>query len=336
MSFTAGACAAHGVAFHPYGIRRKNDYVTVLRIPSSALRATRFALSPLAETVATLYRRFARMGEGVATDSPAVFDDPLAVQLFRLLTTTRYFPDFIGIPPRGMETRIADELDIMRGVDDTTARATLRSAAAASWGMNDLDWIDGLSLSRRIADVLHRGWTELVEPSWTQRRAVLERDIRYRAGLVAVGGWQLAIDGMGRNVRWIPPDSIQFSLHQNPDLFATDDGLVFVPHTAQRGRWTCEAPPRLAMVYPARGAGDIPNEPIGTRSLIGETRSRILVTLESPTTPSELAASLDVSLGTVSGHLAKLSRAGTIHRTRVGHAVYYSRTPRGDRLVDTF
>lgn len=79
---------------------------------------------------------------------------------------------------------------------------------------------------------------------------MLERDIRYRAGLVAVGGWQLAIDGMGRNVRWIPPDSIQFSLHQNPDLFATDDGLVFVPHTAQRGRWTCEAPPRLAMVYP--------------------------------------------------------------------------------------
>lgn len=303
--------------------------MTLLRVPSSALTSSRFALSPLAETLGELLRLTAR-----CSGPDWLRDDPVAAGLFGLLSTTKYFPDFVALPPQNMGTQMKSELASMRHTPLDHARATLEESASHSWTHHDLQWADRPRLMDDVAAVFDRGWQQLVAPDWTRRRAIMERDIRHRAGLIAVGGWRGAIEGMGRHVRWIEPDCLQFSLAHYPDRLATREGLVFAPHTGGAGHWTCEAPPRLAMVYPARAwLAPIDATDDGVTGLLGPTRTCILVALEAPTTPSQLALLLGVSLGTVSAHLARLRSAGAIIRTRIGRAVYYQRTPRGDDLA---
>lgn len=162
----------------------------------------------------------------------------------------------------------------------------------------------------------------------------MERDIRHRAGVLAVSGWKRALDDMARGVRWVGHDSIQFSTQTFPDRVIGDDGLVFVPHTGLIGQWTCEAPPRIALVYPARGAlAAAPPGVPGMDRLLGHGRARLIAELAAPATPSQLAALFEVSLGTVSSHLAALREAGVVTGRRSGRAVYYELTDTGDELA---
>jgi DNA-binding transcriptional ArsR family regulator len=55
--------------------------------------------------------------------------------------------------------------------------------------------------------------------------------------------------------------------------------------------------------------------------------------LARPATSTQLAQALDVSLGTVSTHLAVLRDADMVVGARVGRSVVYRLTDRGDRLV---
>jgi DNA-binding transcriptional ArsR family regulator len=130
--------------------------------------------------------------------------------------------------------------------------------------------------------------------------------------------------------------------------------MLFVPYTGARGSWLCEAPDRpYALVYPARGTGAEPSAPAGDRDsdraadlerdvdrrdralarLVGTGRAAILGALARPATSSELAAELDLSLGTVGGHLAVLREAELVVGARVGRRVVYRRTEAGEVLA---
>jgi DNA-binding transcriptional ArsR family regulator len=50
-------------------------------------------------------------------------------------------------------------------------------------------------------------------------------------------------------------------------------------------------------------------------------------------TSTKLAQALDVSLGTVSSHLAVLREAGVVARARAGRHVVYRLTARGEQLI---
>lgn len=313
--------------------------MTLLRLGPDALRASRFALSPLAETLSRLTRL--RRDLDSRTGSPHgetlgrwLAADPFADGLVRLVTATKFLPDFVAIPPTGMNTRIEDELTAMRAVDDQEARASLAEAQRFAWASDGIDWADADGITTRAAEVFARCWAGFVEPDWPRRRAIMERDIRHRAGVLAVSGWRHALDGMARGVRWVGHDTIQFSTQSFADRRIGDAGLVFVPHTGMRGQWTCEAPPRIALVYPARGAlAEAPDVDRGLDRLLGHGRARIVVELRTPATPTQLATLLGVSLGTVSAHLAALRDAGVVAGRRSGRAVYYELTETGVELA---
>jgi DNA-binding transcriptional ArsR family regulator len=312
--------------------------MTLIRLGPEALRASRFALSPLAETLSRLIvlRREidgGRPGPQARVLAGWLDGDPFAAGLLRLVSATKFLPDFVAVPPSSMTTRIDDELARMRAVADSEARATIAESRRFAWTADSIAWADAGGITTSAAAVFARGWQWFVEPDWPRRRAVMERDIRHRAGVLAAHGWRQAINGIGK-IRWAGPDAILFSTQTHADLSIGDQGLVLVPHTGTVGQWMCEAPPRFALVYPARGALEqlhVAEE--GVTKLIGEGRARILAALEDPTTPSQLAVLLGVSLGTVSGHLATLRDAGAVVGRRSGRSVYYERTSLGDALA---
>lgn len=304
--------------------------MTFIQLDDASVSLTRFALSPLAETMATITDAYVSSAETI--EWRWLHQDKTARGILSLLTHTKYIPDFVAIPPAGMETRIEDELQTMASTPDTDAQRTLSEARQASWDTHDPTWISEPNVARTVARVFRRAWDQ-IEPDWPRRRAILERDIRHRAGLIATGGWHQALTGIHHKVRWVEGNRIQFSAQQREGPTVTQEGLALVPHTAGTGRWICEAPPRFAMVYPARGRLAPPTVPEGLQTLLGSTRSQIIELVQQPTTPSELAILLSKSLGTIAGHLAALESAGIVSKARVGRAMHYSLTRKGEVLA---
>ena len=319
--------------------------MTLLRFSPAGLSRSRFAISPLAETVGCLIALQRRRSEPWlapwVTGHQAAFrdwleEDEVAGGLVPLIAATKWFPDYIGIPPLGgVRTRLADELAVVAAHTDEQVVASSADARQASWEPSATSWLGLRGLGQRIAATLEDGWARFVEPDWPQRRAVLERDIMYRAGLLAAYGWQHAITDMGRKFAWVGDDAILFSHQDYPDRWIEDDGLIFVPYTCGGGTWTCERPPSYALVYPAWGvaARQPPDATDPAARLLGPGRARVLRALGQPATSTQLAAVLGLSLGTVSAHLAILRESGVISGTRSGRNVVYQLTSRGHSLL---
>jgi len=321
--------------------------MTLLRLTPLALSRSRFALSPFAETLGAM--------KVLRADHPdpwtarwhahhhaafrASLDaDPFAKGLVALISSTKWLPGFATVPPAGgMLTALADELTHLPGVPDQVVRAELRDSLAHSWEQHDLGWLTGRGWGARVAELFDSVWRNHVAPDWPRRRALLERDVTYRAGLLAAYGWPRALERMSRHSAWVGADAIRFSHQAFPDRLVGEEGMLFVPVCLTRGTWLCEADTdRLALVYPARGVA-APSGPPGSDEalgrLIGIGRAAVLRELQRPATTSELAAHLGCSLGTIGGHLSVLRNADLVTGTRVGRRVVYRRTDTGDRLA---
>ncbi|MFJ4681378.1 ArsR/SmtB family transcription factor [Kitasatospora sp. NPDC088783] len=323
----------------------------MLRLDALALSRSRFALSPFAETLAAIVQLARPYGEPWAGPwrerHRAAFlarlaGDGYARGLVELIAATKYLPDHLTLPPGGgMETTLESELAEVARVPDEVAVAGLRTAQEHAWAGQRPAWLTGRGHGARAAELFRAVWDAHLAADWPARRAALQRDVTHRAGLLAAHGWPRALRQMNRTSGWVGVDAIRFSDRPGPDRVVGPDGMLFVPVTAQRSSWLCEAPDRpFALVYAARGsgAGTGPGSGAGEDGralarLLGGGRAQILRQLETPATTSELALLLDQSVGTVGGHLAILRDTGLVDRTRVGRRVLYHRTELGDRLA---
>lgn len=320
--------------------------MTLLRLSPLALSRSRFALSPLAETLGTLIE----LGKPQPDPSfaawharhhpvftAAIATDPFARGLVRLLSSTKWLPEHVVLPPLdGMRTTLGPELARVAGFSDQRVRAQLEQSVAHSWQRHDLSWLAGTGWAVRTAELLRAVWVGHVEPDWPRRRAVLERDVTYRAGLLAAYGWPGALRQMSRRSTWVGADAIRFSNQSFPDRVVGDEGMLFVPVSVSSGTWLCEGPSgQYAQVYPARGFATLSavRPPRALARLLGPGRAAVLHELAVPATTSELAAQLSQSVGTIGGHLAVLREADLVAGTRVGRRVVYRRTELGELLV---
>lgn len=322
--------------------------MVLLRLSPMALSRSRFALSPLAETLGSmsvltkpcadpwLGPWYTRHHDAFR----AVLDaDPFAGGLVELIGSTKYLPGFITLPPSGgMRTTLDEELAPVAAASDAAVRADLEAAVAHSWKRHDLRWLTGHGWGARTAGLFRNTWEAHILADWPRRRALLERDVSHRAGLLAAYGWPRALQRMNRRSAWVGADAIRFSHQPGPDRVVGADGMLFVPVCVTSGTWLCEEPPaRYALVYPARGtaaaATGRPRPDRALERLIGTGRAAVLHELERPATSTELARHFDQSLGTVGGHLAVLREAGLVAGTRVGRRVVYRRTEAGDALA---
>ncbi|GAB2754504.1 ArsR/SmtB family transcription factor [Streptomyces bullii] len=312
------------------------------QINADTLAGSRFVLSPLAETFASLRllhtAEATHPGERAWLDAhlPAyrrcLADDPVTALLVTCGLGPEWIADFLTPTPRAGES-FEQEVARVRAASPDAARAhlavSLRGPLPARLERDDLP--------ERAAGLLTYVWREAVRPYWPRRRRVLEADVAARTAQVGQGGWAAALETLRPGTRWLGGNRLQVNAHEYPPREISGAELVFVPVTPQRVGWVSwEGTDRYALVYPCAGVlADGAGRPVPASlgALLGTARARVLVLLGSPLSTSQLVAVTGQGLGSVGRHLRVLLDAGLVERRRAGRSVLYERTAAGEVLV---
>jgi DNA-binding transcriptional ArsR family regulator len=313
-----------------------------MHLRAADLAETSFAISPLQETVFSLWvwrspdRQPFHLPWRAANASAWAGAD--TEMLDAVVAPSGWLPDFLTPRPTGPLTDFAAELDLVRA---TSPRRVTRDVLAAYAGepLPPVLQQRPSVVLRRTADALAEYWQRCLLSSWPRIRAVLEADVIYRSRRLAAGGARALFDELDARVRW--DDGLLF-LDRLPGIVRIEvggRGLRLVPSLFCRSAVTYIGPDEPPLItYPARGRGavweqvDVPVDG-ATAALLGQARTRLLALLEHPATTTELAQRLGVSPAAVSQHLRVLSDGRLVRGTRSGRSVLYLRTELADRLL---
>ncbi|MER6979600.1 ArsR family transcriptional regulator [Streptomyces carpinensis] len=315
------------------------------QVNADTLAGSRFVLSPLAETFASLKLLHSGVGRHPGEQAwlrahlPAyrqhLAADPVTALLVRAGLGREWIADFLTPTPRDEES-FEDGVARVRSADPAEARANLRISLAGPLPAA----LERDDLPERAARLLEYVWTDAVRPYWDRRRRVLEADVVGRTAQVSRGGWAAVVDALRPGTRWLGQNRIQVNVHEYPPREISGAELVFVPVTPGTG-WVSweECGQRYAVVYPCTGAladgeGRRASVPAGLGALLGPARAQVLVLLDSPLSTTQLTAVTGQGLGSVGRHLKVLLDAGLVERRRAGRSVLYSRTGAGQVLVE--
>ncbi|WP_306204193.1 DUF5937 family protein [Actinoplanes sp. RD1] len=319
----------------------------LIQVSPADVAGCRYAISPLFEVEGALFLLTGSLPAGALHDW-VVRTRPRLAELRRaepavgaLISLQRRAEnaDFLHPPPLGPRREFAEELAALRATPLARARAELARnlrghRTPPEYARRILAADDVVD---RLADALQAAWTAFVEPQWPRLRAVLERDIMHRAGRIAAYGWAAGLDGLHPRLRWLPEEST-IEIRQSTGRYHSGDrGLTLVPTVFGNLAISTDPERPVTIAYRARGVADVlgtaPAADPRLAPLLGPGRAAVLRALTVPTTTSQLAARLGMSLGGVAGHLKVLAGAGLISRTRTGKAVLYATTERGDALL---
>ena len=310
-------------------------------VRADVLAGGRFAISPLAETLAALgaltgRERGAVQRRWVGAQRPEferwLADRPVTAALIEAAFRPTWTADFITTPPRPGDHTFHDELRRVRDTPPDAARADLEYALKGPLP----PLLRGPDLPQRAAELLERVWTHAVRPDWARRRRLLEADIVSRTQRLSSGGWTAALEGLRPGMQWLGDGRLRINAYDNPPRDLRRAQLYFVPATSSRGWFDWYEPDFYAIVYPCQGllADAYQATPPGALSaLIGPVRARVLTLLDAPMSTTQLVAVTGYTLGTIGGHLKVLLDSGLARRRRSGRSVLYYRTPGGDQLV---
>jgi DNA-binding transcriptional ArsR family regulator len=337
----------------------------VLELDVADLAATRFAVSPLGETV--------RAVQLLADHDPPAVNAPwvrwarreLAWHPLRLprlwpLTVNGLpnFPEFLVPAPEVRTPEFGAELARLRTVPVAAVRASLRRVwEGHPWpaSARELDARPRESLAEIAAEIAECH-DRLVAPYWDRIQPVLEADIAYRAGLLAGGGARSLFADLHPDLRWSGRTLTLTGHEQGPSpvkVMLGPDGVVLVPSVFNWPHVSVNlaTSTQTILQYPARGAATVwegpdregpdPKDGAWTGSgreeaataLLGAPRVRLLTVLRSPATTTALARRLGVTPSAVSQHLAVLHRGGLVSKRRSGRIVLYQTTALGLALL---
>ncbi|MFF2569345.1 ArsR family transcriptional regulator [Streptomyces sp. NPDC058084] len=315
------------------------------QIGTDSLAGSRFAVSPLAETIAALKTLHAAAGAHrgerawLAAHLPAYRErlaaEPLDALLVRAAIGPTWNADFLTPTPLGEgEPSFEEEVMAVRDAEPGDAVSQLEVAVG---GPVPEPLRPRRDLPCRMAGVLEWVWRETVLPDWPRRRRVMEADVTARTARLARDGWATALDELcpGRT-RWLGEGRLQINTRDYPPRSVDGGRLLFVPVTPAKGWVSWEGSARFAIVYPCDGAladvtGPVVPEALG--ALLGTARAGVLVRLGSPKSTSQLVALTGQGLGSVGRHLKVLLDAGLVRRRRAGRSVLYDWTDAGAVLV---
>jgi len=257
------------------------------------------------------------------------------------LQTPQSGPNFVAPPPRGLNQTWADDLAVIRATPLEEARHEFANPLADPSARDPRvrAVLDSKDAVPRIAEAMDQAWHELLATDWPQLRAICERDVVHRVGVIGEHGWATTIESLHPGIAW-QAGGIEIGFFRGGTVRLSGDGLLLIP-SAVVGHIAAhtEDPWPRTLVYPARGTAALWGEqetvlrPDALTALVGRSRARLLSALDAPASTSHLARSLAMTPGAVGDHLAILRGAGLLVRARSGRSVLYRRTPLGEALV---
>jgi DNA-binding transcriptional ArsR family regulator len=324
------------------------------------LANTRFGISPLAETVFslwaltdpsrhTLHLPWLRAARG--------HTDPHDGRLLHsLVGPSRIPPDFRGNPSRPVPdfltprptkfvARFDEELAAVRATPPAIVRRDLVATHAPDPVPDELQAATvsndeaTTALRDAICDALERHWQRSVASGWPEMQLVLEADTTYRARQLATGGARLLFADIHPNLRWSDGVLTVTEMVGDHTVAAGGRGLLLTPSIfAYKPVPPLDPGEPPSLGYPSRGIGTLwspPPQPDPTAlvDLLGRTRALLLQMLEEPLPTVEIARRLQVTPSAVSQHLQVLHATGLVTRARDRRHVLYRRTPTGDQLT---
>jgi len=316
-----------------------------LAFSTEDLAHTRFAFSPLWEIVASV-RVLADPGEHalhlpwVKRATAAIADAGLELDLLHELVGRRHVPGFLAATPATPVPDLADELADLRDIRPKAVRRDLDAIGPSpSQALNRFRRDPEAGLDR-LAALLERYWDLVLAADWPRIRALLERDVLYRAELLATGAAAELFDDLSPRVRWQDGTLTVAHRHLSAAVPFDGRGVVLVPSVFVWPRVFSKTDPRWPPVlrYPPRGIATLwesgsATAPGALAAVVGRGRAVLLAGLAAPASAAELARRTGLARDAVNRHLGKLEAAGLVNRHRAGHHVLYARTPAADGLV---
>ena len=328
-----------------------------IKLGLADLSATRFAISPIGETVAAL-GTLANPGRH-ALHLPWVrwarrrlddHDPDFGLVHILLNSPTGRLPAFLVPPPSTRLPTVEAELDEIR---HSPAKEVRRSVDRLFPRRRAGSFVDDLHASPRrclprVVEQLRAAHELLIAPHWPRIAATLDADVVHRSRIAASTGIAAMIAGLHERIRWddtdllVSPELVE-STRPETIVIPGRGGLVIMPSVFVWPHvWTRSRTPTFTTLrYPARGIGALWEHPeLGPTPgpaldrLLGKPRARLLQLLRAPTTPTELADRLGVTRGAVSQHLAVLREAGLVGCERHGRTALYLLTSLGNDLAD--
>ena len=321
--------------------------MTTFNFSLEDLARTRFAISPMWECITGL--RAIRDPARAAVHLPWVKEAlPIAHGLdlggaLALTPAEGYIPDFLTPPPSTPLASFDEELELLRSTPPELVTAEVRTLIES--GVEPTATVTAFierprEEVERMTAAIGEFWKLALEPHWPRIRALLEDDVRYRARQLTEGGPAKLFGDIHPSVSW-SGDQIEissFACHFDGNLAGR--GLLLVPSALQvtRPASIVDAPWQPTLFYPARGTALLwePEPEVGPEALVrlvGGTRARLLASLSSPRSTTDLAGSLGLSAGGVSEHLSVLRDSGLICGEREGRSVLYLRTRLAEDLL---
>ncbi len=329
-----------------------------LELDVADLAATRFAMSPLCETLRAV-PLLARPGRSqvnlpwVRWARAELERRPLRLtRVWPLIVSDRpFWPEFLFPAPAGKSPGIGEELARVCAASSEAVRASLPRV------FGDGDWPDSATdLFERPQETLAEIAAEVAEchdrliaPHWERMRSVFDADVAYRAAMLAAGGARSLFADLHPDVRW-SAGTLFLSDSEGGEpggqVTLAPDGLVLMPSVFIWPEWSVSrtTSTQTTLLYPARGAATVwqaglgADEPVAAdrealELLLGAPRARLLGALCSPATTTALARRLGVTPSAVSQHLAILHRGGLVDRQRSGRTVLYQTSELGLALL---
>jgi Family of unknown function (DUF5937) len=243
----------------------------VLEMDVADLAATRFAISPLCETLKAV--RLLARSDPPALNRPwvrwaraQVGQRPLRLpRLWPLIATDLpYSPEFLMPAPPGKSPGFNEELARLCATPDATVRESLqRVFGDGRWPQSAQVLFERPRESfAEIATELAECHGRLIVPHWERIRAVLEADISYHAGLLAGGGARSLFSDLHPGLSWsggklLLTDSETPQADQQVTL--GPDGVVLMPSVLVWPEWQLKrrTSTQTTLVYPARGTATV-------------------------------------------------------------------------------
>jgi DNA-binding transcriptional ArsR family regulator len=326
----------------------------VISLDVAELAATRFAASPLCETIRAV--QLLGAPQPLSVNRPwldwardQLDQRPLRVpRLWPLVVNgLPSYPEFLMPAPATQWPLFADELHRLAAAAAEPVRASLcRVFGEGPWPDSARELYERPRKSlREITAELAECHERLIAPHWERIRAVLDADIAYRTGVLASGGARHLFADMHTGLSWAAGSLTISDADKDDSVFHVQkgpDGVVLIPCVFAWPEVSVSkaTSTQTILMYPARGAanvwsrlGDDGVSGTPAEHLLGVSRARLLSALRSPATTTTLARQLGVTPSAVSQHLAFLHRGQLVHRQRRGRAVLYQTSDLGLGLL---